>query len=82
MIEKVFSAVDVRCGNPCRELAAKVGVEAQYVINVERIRGDDEFLACVVAACFQPSDIFVSGAPSRNWVVPKVSGNMMRSAFS
>src|SRR5579872_4169515 len=61
LIEKIGRVEEISLGCACLQGAAEIRMEAEYFVDVEGVRGDDEFFPGVAASRFQPFDIFVSG---------------------
>ena len=58
---EIGRAAKILRGGSAGQRSAEICVQAEDVINVERIGGDDQLLAWIPAAGLEPRDIFISG---------------------
>jgi len=94
-VQEIGGASEIagRCATEKR--AAKICVQAKYLIDVQCVGCNDQFVLWFTAACLQPLDVFIASdirvltvdalaGPVRSpiWRVPQVSGSMINSAPS
>src|SRR5580693_132487 len=60
-IDKIGRGAEIGGCRTVHQYATKVGMQAQYVVDIERVGSDDEFARRVSTVRLQPGDIFVPG---------------------
>src|SRR5271169_1546099 len=60
-IVEIGRAAEIPDGSPAGESSTKISVQAEDVVDVECIGGDDKFVVRIAAAGLQPFDIFIPG---------------------
>src|SRR5262249_18810480 len=60
-IEKIGGTAEIRWAGAAANLSGKLRVQGEDGINVEGVRGDEEFLARVAGALLEPGDVLIAG---------------------
>ncbi len=60
-VEEIGGLAEIGRLRAVLERAGKVGVELEDGVSIERVGGDEEFLAGIAAAGFEPGDVLVTG---------------------